>query len=53
MERSVLFALISMVFAGVTAVLAKFGMKNISGDTALPHQSQVFHKTLARGPAKT
>ncbi len=35
MERSVLFALISMVFAGVTAVLAKFGMKNVSGDTAL------------------
>lgn len=35
MERSVLFALISMVFAGVTAVLAKFGMKNVSGDAAL------------------
>lgn len=35
MERSILFALISMVFAGVTAVLAKFGMKNVTGDTAL------------------
>ncbi|MFZ1331936.1 MAG: EamA family transporter [Flavobacteriales bacterium] len=35
MERSVLFALISMVFAGVTAVIAKLGMKNVSGDVAL------------------
>lgn len=35
MERPVVFALISMVFAGVTAVLAKFGMRNVSGDTAL------------------
>ena len=35
MERSVLFALISMVFAGITAVIAKLGMKNVSGDVAL------------------
>lgn len=35
MERSILFALISMVFAGVTAVIAKAGMRNVSGDTAL------------------
>ncbi len=35
MERPVLYAIISMLFAGVTAVLAKFGMKNVSGDTAL------------------
>ncbi len=30
-----LFALISMVFAGITAVIAKLGMKNVSGDVAL------------------
>lgn len=35
MDRPVLYALISMLFAGVTAVLAKYGMKNVSGDTAL------------------
>ena len=35
MERTVLFALISMFFAGVTAVIAKLGMKNVSGDAAL------------------
>ncbi len=35
MDRPILYALISMVFAGVTAVIAKLGMKNVSGDTAL------------------
>lgn len=35
MDRTILFALISMFFAGLTSVLAKFGMKNVSGDTAL------------------
>jgi len=35
MERPILFALISMFFAGITAVLAKLGMRNVSGDVAL------------------
>lgn len=35
MERPIAFALVSMVFAGVTAVIAKAGMRNVSGDTAL------------------
>ncbi len=35
MDRSTLFAIISMLFAGITAVIAKLGMKNVSGDTAL------------------
>ena len=35
MERSAWFALISMVFAGVTTVIAKAGMRNVSGDVAL------------------
>ena len=32
MKNWILFAFISMLFAGVTAVIAKFGLKNISGD---------------------
>ncbi len=35
MERSIVFAFISMLFAGVTAVLAKAGMRNVPSDTAL------------------
>lgn len=35
MDRSTLFAIISMLFAGITAVIAKLGMKSVSGDTAL------------------
>lgn len=35
MERSIWFALMAMLFAGVTAVLAKAGMRNVSGDVAL------------------
>ncbi len=35
MERWIIYALISMLFAGITSVIAKYGMKNVSGDTAL------------------
>ncbi len=35
MERCVIFALISMVFAGVTAVIAKQGLSGISGELGL------------------
>ena len=35
MDRSIWYALISMFFAGVTAVIAKAGMRNVSGDVAL------------------
>ncbi len=35
MERWKIYAMISMVFAGLTSVIAKFGMKNISSDVAL------------------
>ncbi len=35
MDRSILYALLAMVFAGVTAVLAKAGMRQVSGDMAL------------------
>jgi transporter family protein len=32
MKNWVVFAFISMLFAGLTSVIAKFGLKNISGD---------------------
>ncbi|MBN8825304.1 MULTISPECIES: EamA family transporter [unclassified Spirosoma] len=35
MEKWVVYAIISMVFAGLTSVIAKFGLKNVSGDTGL------------------
>ncbi|MCS7078031.1 MAG: EamA family transporter [Bacteroidia bacterium] len=35
MEKWKWFAIISMVFAGLTSVIAKFGMKNLSSDVAL------------------
>lgn len=34
-EKWKLYALISMLFAGLTSVIAKFGMKNLSSDVAL------------------
>jgi transporter family protein len=35
MKQWIAFALISMTFAGMTSVIAKFGMKNVSSDAAL------------------
>lgn len=35
MPTWIFYALISMFFAGLTSVLAKFGLKNISGDLAV------------------
>lgn len=35
MENWIVLALLSMFFAGLTSVLAKFGLKNVSGDIAL------------------
>lgn len=35
MERWIWFAIISMIFAGFTSVIAKFGMKRLSSDIAL------------------
>ena len=35
MKQYQLFALISMFFAGLTSVIAKAGLKNVSGDTGL------------------
>jgi transporter family protein len=35
MKQWIFYAIVSMVFAGLTSVIAKFGMKNVSGDAAL------------------
>ncbi|GHN01847.1 membrane protein [Cytophagales bacterium WSM2-2] len=35
MPTWIAYAIISMIFAGLTAVIAKFGLKNVSGDTGL------------------
>src|SRR5437868_1938829 len=32
MKNWVVYAFVSMIFAGLTSVIAKFGLKNISGD---------------------
>lgn len=48
MEKWVLFAIISMLFAGLTSVMAKFGMKDLSSDTALAvRTSVVFSMVMA------
>jgi transporter family protein len=41
MERWKIFAIISMLFAGLTSVIAKFGMKNLSSDVALSIRTMV------------
>ena len=35
MQQAIIFALLSMLFAGFTSVIAKMGLKNVSGDAAL------------------
>ncbi len=41
MEKWILYAIISMLFAGFTSVIAKFGMKDLSSDTALAIRTAV------------
>jgi len=35
MPTWIFYAILSMIFAGLTSVIAKFGLKNVSGDTGL------------------
>ena len=35
MKKWIIFSIISMVFAGLTSVIAKMGLKNVSADTGL------------------
>lgn len=41
MEKWIIYAIISMIFAGFTSVIAKFGMKDLSSDTALAIRTSV------------
>lgn len=41
MERWIIYAIISMLFAGLTSVIAKFGMKDLSSDTALAIRTSI------------
>jgi transporter family protein len=41
MERWTLFALISMLFAGATSVIARFGMRDLSSDVALAFRTVI------------
>jgi len=42
MQQWIIYAILSMVFAGVTAVLAKFGLQNISADFGLGIRATVI-----------
>jgi transporter family protein len=35
MQTWMIYAILSMIFAGITAILAKYGLQNISADTGL------------------
>lgn len=41
MENWIFFAILSMLFAGLTSVMAKFGMENLSSDAALAIRTAV------------
>lgn len=41
MEKWVIYAMVSMLFAGLTSVIAKFGMKDMNSDTALMIRTSV------------
>ena len=46
MEKLKLYAIISMLFAGLTSVIAKFGMKNLSSDVALSIRTLVVFSII-------
>jgi transporter family protein len=46
MEKWILYAVISMIFAGITSVLAKYGMKNLSSDNALAIRTTVVFSII-------
>jgi len=48
MERWIVYAILSMLFAGITSVLAKFGLQNIHPDLGLGiRTSVIFALTMA------
>jgi transporter family protein len=46
MEKWILYAVISMIFAGITSVLTKYGMKNLSSDNALAIRTTVVFSII-------
>jgi transporter family protein len=42
MEKWIAYALLSMVFAGLTSVLAKYGLQNINSDLGLGIRTSVI-----------
>ena len=46
MEKWIIYAIISMIFAGITSVLAKFGMKNLNSDTALAIRTSIVFSII-------
>lgn len=47
MEKWVIYAIVSMFFAGLTSVVAKSGMKDLSSDTALAIRTTVVFLIVA------
>lgn len=47
MEKWISYAIISMLFAGVTSVIAKFGMNDLSSDTALAVRTAVVFSIVS------
>ncbi len=41
MEKWIIYAILSMVFAGITSVVAKFGLKEVSADVGLALRTSV------------
>ncbi len=42
MPTWIFYAILSMIFAGLTSVIAKFGLKNVSADTGLTIRTSVI-----------
>lgn len=47
MQTWVVYAILSMIFAGVTAILAKYGLQNISAETGLGIRTLVIFAIIA------
>lgn len=47
MEKWIFYAIISMFFAGLTSVIAKYGMRDLSSDTALAIRTSVVFVIVA------
>ncbi|WP_411824019.1 EamA family transporter [Leptospira sp. 'Mane'] len=46
MENWILFSILSMIFAGITSILAKFGLKDISAEAGLGVRTAVIFSII-------